>query len=72
VSTMRELALDRVTVAEWVVDHEADAAYLLLSKKPVVKTHCFGMINVDVDEHNEAVGVELLTLVPPAREEEEK
>jgi len=51
-------------VAGWTVDREADAAYLQLSAKPIVETLNFGMVNVDVDENREAVGIELLTLKP--------
>lgn len=60
----RKITIDQHTggVEGWTIDHEADAAYLLLTRQPIVETVNFGVINLDLDKGGKAVGIELLTL----------
>ena len=48
----------------WVVDEEADCAYLSISPNTILETVTFGVVNVDIDQWGRAVGVELLSLHP--------
>jgi len=45
------------------IDHEADAAYIQLSKEKVVRTvEVTDSVLIDLDEYNIAVGIEVLEL----------
>jgi uncharacterized protein YuzE len=57
------------TLPGWTltVDHDADAAYLQLTEEPIVRTQSFGLVNIDLDANDQAVGIELLTIHPGAR-----
>jgi uncharacterized protein YuzE len=47
---------------EWS-GHSSDPAYLRFTKLPVAKTEAYegGEVNLDLDEHNEVVGIEMLS-----------